>query len=152
MAIAILLVTLLVAGCSLSDRVGDKLNGVPSGYVSVEEHFDPDGFQDYTDYAKYYYENGETTFAHRRHYQMVKETDIVEIQSYFSNFRSWMKAEDRLAEYDFDPACISAGDYWYLEDKEGKRIGDSRYKKYEDYTLRLYDTETDTLFYIHNNI
>ena len=61
---------LLLSNCNLADNVGDKLNGVPSGYTKAEEHFDPNGFQDYTDYAKYYYEDGES-FTHRHRYKVI---------------------------------------------------------------------------------
>ena len=83
---------------------------------------------------------------------MIGESDVAEVKEYFSNFHSWMKKENRLCEFDFDPACITVGDYWFLEDKEGKRIGEGQYMKYEDYTLRLYDVETSTLYYIHHNL
>ena len=142
---------LLLSNCNLADNVGDKLNGVPSGYTKAEEHFDPNGFQDYTDYAKYYYEDGES-FTHRHRYKVIGESDVAEVKEYFSNFHSWMKKENRLCEFDFDPACITVGDYWFLEDKEGKRIGEGQYMKYEDYTLPLYDVETSTLYYIHHNL
>lgn len=40
-----------MAGCaSQADSVG-----IPKGYIEKEEHYDKDGFQDYTDYAKYIY-------------------------------------------------------------------------------------------------
>lgn len=153
MAIALLMTMVgALSGCSILDGINDRINGVPSGYTNCEEYFDPDGFQDYTDYAKYYYEDAESRFNRNGHFKRVEDKDIEEIQSYFDNFSSWMKMEKREKDYDFDKACITAGDYFYLEDKEGTPIGDSQYMKYEDYTVRLFDTETGTLYYIHSNI
>ena len=62
-----------------------------------------------------------------------------------------MKTENRLDEYDFNQTCISAGDYVLIKTKEGEPIGDSYYEKYDNYTLYFFDTESLTLFYIHNN-
>ena len=69
--------------------------------------------------------------------------DIETIKGYFANFREWMNVEDRLDEYDFDPACIDTEDYFRLTE---------RYPNYDDYTLWFFDMQTLTLYYIHTNI
>ena len=47
----VVLLVVFMAGCaSQADSVG-----IPKGYIEKEEHYDKDGFQDYTDYAKYIY-------------------------------------------------------------------------------------------------
>ena len=38
------------------------------------------------------------------------------------------------------------------ETKEGKEIEDSKYGKFDDYSVYFFDAETLTLYYIHNNI
>ena len=141
-----LLFLLLLQGCSGSGaaipRVEDK---IPPGYVRKEEHFDPDGFQDYVDYCKYWYPDGEA-FAQDGRWHAVSEEEIEEIRGYFENFRAWMESDRRLDEYDFDPACIGAGDYVRIE------IGSTHWSQYDDYTLYFFDGETGVLYYIHANI
>lgn len=125
---------------------------VLKGYIGKEEYFDRNGFQDYTDYCKYYYNESNKLFLENDKYSLVKMEDIENIRSYFTNFESWMKEANRDNEYDFNDSCISEGDYIYIKTKEGKSIGDSIYKKFDDYSIYFYDVESATLFYIHTNI
>lgn len=125
---------------------------VLKGYIGKEEYFDKNGFQDYTDYCKYYYNESNNLFVENDKYSLVKMEDIENIRSYFTDFESWMKEANRDNEYDFNDSCISEGDYIYIKTKEGKSIGDSIYKKFDDYSIYFYDVESATLFYIHTNI
>ncbi|MBB6715530.1 hypothetical protein [Clostridium gasigenes] len=145
----VLLIGLIIclSGCS---SPSDK--GILNGYISKDEHFDKDGFQDYTDYCKYYYDASSDLFLENDIYSTVKEDDIENIRSYFTNFASWMDTADRAEEYDFDDSCISEGDYIYIKTKEGEAIGSSNYKKFDNYYVYFYDTQSATLFYIHSNI
>ncbi|MEG2290727.1 MAG: hypothetical protein RSA29_14685 [Clostridium sp.] len=146
-AILIIGMIIFINGCSsFSDKA------VLKGYIDKDEYFDKDGAQDYTDYGKYYYKESNNIFLKNDIYSLVKEEGIENIRSYFTNFKSWMDAGDRTDEYDFDDSCISEGDYIYIKTKEGKSIGDSKYKKFDNYTIYFYDTESATLFYIHSNI
>lgn len=63
-----------------------------------------------------------------------------------------MNVSNRSGEYDFDNDIITAGDYVYIDSKEGKKIGSSYYEKFDDYNVCLYDIDSHTLYYIHNNI
>lgn len=57
-------------GCSyFSDKV------VLKDYIDKDEHFDKDGFQDYTDYCKYYYEKSNNLFLENDTYTMVKDKE-----------------------------------------------------------------------------
>lgn len=142
----VLLFLLLLQSCSGSGaaipRVEDE---IPPGFVQKEEHFDPDGFQDYTDYCKYWYPDA-GAFEKDGRWHAVSEEEIKEIRGYFENFRGWMEAEKRLDEYDFDPDCIGAGDYVRIE------IGSTHWSPYDDYTLYFFDAESGILYYIHTNI
>ncbi len=141
-----LLFLLLLQSCSgsaaASPRVEEK---IPAGFVRKEEHFDPDGFQDYVDYCKYWYPNAESLQKDGR-WHPVSEEEIEEIRGYFENFRGWMELAGRLDEYDFDPSCIGAGDYVRIE------TGSNHWSQYDDYTLYFFDAETGILYYIHSNI
>lgn len=124
---------------------------IPKGYASKEEFRDPNGFQDYADYCKYYYKDKEQ-FVNNLKYKKLSESDIEAISGYFADYQSWMEAEGRLKEYDFDTNRITVGDYAYIETKEGSPIGQSYYGKYDNYTVCFFDTDSCTLYYIHLNI
>lgn len=141
----VLLFLLLLQGCAGVTAIPRVEDEIPAGFTQKEEHFDPDGFQDYVDYCKYWYPHGEA-FEKDPHWHPVSEEEIEGIRGYFENFRDWMETDDRLGEYDFDPACIDAGDYVRIE------IGSTHWSQYDDYTLYFFDGETGVLYYIHANI
>ena len=58
----------------------------------------------------------------------------------------------QLDEYDFNESIINEGDYVKIKTKEGQPIGNSKYKKYDNYNVYFFDSETKTLYYIHSNI
>ncbi len=125
---------------------------IPKGYTGKEEHFDPDGFQDYVDFCIYRYAS-EEPFRQDARYHLVSVEETGEIAGYFADFRGWMAADDRLHEYSFDPACISTGDYVLIETREEKPIGqDGQYGKYDCYSVYFFDVGSLTLYYIHANI
>ncbi len=109
---------------------------------------DQDGFQDYADYCKYFYDADESEqFAADSRYMLVEEEDIEDIGGYFKDFSDVMFARERTDEYDFDSESITAGDYVYIVSEEDE----SDYAKYSNYTVCLYDMETAILYYIHCN-
>lgn len=121
------------------------------GYYDSEEHWDPHGFQDYTDYCKYYYKDKfDKKFSNSFLYKKVAKEDIENITSYFMNFEHWMEIDERIDVYDFDIDIISEGDFVRIETKE---YGDGDPKwKFANYTIYLYDIESNILYYIHSNI
>ena len=124
---------------------------IPSGYTEKEEHYDPNGFQDYTDYCKYRYASADP-FRNDERYHAVTAEETKAIIGYFSDFEGWMRSADRYDEYDFDWRCVNEGDYVFIMSKEGRPIGQSYYGKYDNYTVYFFDTESMILYYIHNNI
>ena len=129
----------------------DQSAHIPGNYSASEKHMDPNGFQDYTDFCVYYYASPDAVSSNPL-YRKVADSDTEELRGYFSDFEGFMKAEGRSEEYGFDLSCISAGDYCCIETKEGKPIGGAVYGKYDHYTVYFFDTETCTLYYIHNSI
>ncbi len=115
---------------------------IPEGFISSEEHWDQDGWQDFVDYAKFLYKD-DSAFAVDPEYGKVTEADIPRLKGFFDNFRQWMKVEERLKEYDFDPSCLDAGDLFRLVEK---------YPNYDDYDIWFFDSQTLTLYYFHANI
>ena len=146
-AVVFCILSFIIFGCSiLSD-----ISNIPKGYISKEEFYDKNGFRDYTDYCKYYY-NDKMAFGNNSRYRQISESDIETISGYFSDFQSWMELEKRTDEYDFDINCISEGDYVLIETKEGSKIGQNAYGKYDDYSIYFFDKDSCILYYIHNNI
>ena len=152
LVIMLIVISISISWCFSSWYFSFYYKGVLKGYIGKEEYFDENGFQDYTDYCKYYYEESNNLFPKSDIYSEVKKEDIENIRSYFINFKSWMDSADRDDEYDFDDSCISEWDYFYIQTKEGNPIGDSTYEKFDNYSMYFYDTESATLFYIHSNI
>ena len=141
--VAAAVLSLLFCGCAI------PVDGnIPSGFVSKEEHFE-DGFQDYTDYCKYYYPD-KSSFEHASHYHQITEADIELVRGYFSNCEAWMATTGRSDEYDFNDACITAGDYVCIKTMEGQH-DNLYYGKYDAYTVYFFDVDTCVLYYIHNN-
>ena len=110
-------------------------------------YYSDGGFGDYTNYGEYYFnEKTIKRFEKNRKYTRVVEGDIDCIRSYFTNFEDWLKWTDFEDEYTFDKNTqIDVGDYYYI------------YNEYEDKTYSNYDVyyvdiETNTVYFIHNNI
>lgn len=139
----IIVMMIMTEGCSNS-----KLKDIPKGYIKSEEHFDKDGMQDYSDYAKYIYDN-EEVITNNKEYKEITIDDIDNVVGYFDDFYGVIKLE---GIYDFDTSIITQGDYVRIKTKEGEKIGNSVYGKYDNYSVYFFDKESLTLYYIHNNI
>ena len=109
-----------------------------------------DGFQDYTDYCKYYYANQENVLEkvkNNPYFKPVTPDDITELNSYFDNFEGWLEYVDYKDKYDFQRNIIDTEDYFYIENNETEEE-----YKYWNYDVYFLDVQTKTLFFIHNNI
>jgi hypothetical protein len=62
-----------------------KIVGIPDGYIDKEEYYDQDGFQDYTDYAKYMYETKDIITSNKD-YKKIEQDDVQNIVGYFEDF------------------------------------------------------------------
>lgn len=142
----LLILIFVITGCSSQEDIVE----IPKGYTYKEEYYDENGFQDYTDYAKYIYPS-QSVIINNDDYKKITKEDIESIKGYFNNFRNWMTSS-RLDEYDFYDSMINEGDYVRIKTKEGEKIGNSQYNKYDNYSVYFFDIETLTLYYIHSNI
>lgn len=143
----VLIILIIIATYQTNASLAD----IPKGYIDKVEYYDNEGLSDHTDYAKYIYKSKEVVLKNKE-YKKVKQEDIQNIIGYFENFAGWMTTLERLNEYDFDTNAISEGDYIKIITKEGQKIGDSKYDKYDNYSIYFFDIETLTLYYIHSNI
>ena len=111
-----------------------------------------DGFQDYTDYCKYYYAEPEAVLQALKsnpYFKPVTAADIAELDKCFEDFEGWVELVEYKDAYDFQRSCIDTQDYFYIEDKEKSSEHPDLYFSYDIY---FFDTQTATLFYIHNNV
>ncbi len=144
-AVILLMCITCFSGCSF---FGDEY--IPDDYKSCEEHIG-EGFQDFTDYCKYYYDdNKDKWFEENASYEKV--SDIDNIKGYFSTYARAIALYDEFSSYDFNTDIITEDDHVHIETKEGQSIGDTEYGKYDNFSVYLYDTESNTLYYIHMNI
>ncbi|MGN0993248.1 MAG: hypothetical protein ACI4PE_04940 [Bacilli bacterium] len=146
LSITLIICVFVITGCSQS-----KMVGIPDGYIDKEEYYDQDDFQDYTDYAKYVYDTKDMITSSKE-YKKIEQDDIQNIVGYFENFSGWMETVNRLNEFDFDINDINEGDYVKIKTKEGQKIANGKYEKYDNYSVYFFDIEKLTLYYIHNNI
>lgn len=150
LAIVLTAITAILGSILSRDPV---LSALPR--AEQEEFYTSGGFQDFTDYGKYYYTGiEEASLPETGYFSKMDQADVEEMQEYLDNFESWVETigGDLQEGYDFDRALPSPGDYLYLKTKEGEPIGDSAYRKFDNYTLYYFDFDTQILYYFHSNI
>ena len=125
---------ILLSACNSS-----KKEQILEGYSNCEEYYS-DGFQDYTDYCKYFYSKDyDIKFEKSSYYSIVTKENLSMIKTYFENF-PYENMNDK-DKYDFEIKNINEGDYYCLKDDVDNA-----------YSLFFYDKDNHTLYYIHNNI
>ena len=113
------------------------------------------GFQDYTDYNRYFYESvTEQAFTSSAYFKPVKEEDIINILMYIEDFENWVEVigKELKEQYDFDKSYVAEGDFFYIKTKYGEQIDLTPPERFYSYTLYYFDMDTQTLYYFHNNI
>ena len=73
-------IMIFITGCDKGRYVD-----IPKEYVKSEEYFDKEGIQDFSDYAKYIY-NDEKVIVNDDKYKKISSDDIENIRSYFDDF------------------------------------------------------------------
>lgn len=124
-------------------------------YESKEFYTNEDAFQDYTDYAKYIYDNITIQDLEYSGYFTITTADNVnEILLLINDFEGWAEAcgGELKENYDFDKSIVSEGDFFYIKTKEGEPIGQRTYRKFENYDVYYFDVDAQILYYFHNNI
>ena len=151
----IMLIITPLAECVAGDKV---LNSLPE-CESQETYHDKDGFREYTDYAKYYYDDVTADdLEDNKYFHKVTEADIADIQSYYYDFSGFWYGEMNnkyhgySGKFDFKIEQIEAGDYFYIKSLEGQTVDEIHYEKFDNYTVYYFDVESQTLYYLHNNI
>lgn len=138
-----ILIVVLITGCT---QYTD--NFVLDGYYDSNEYWDTEGFQDHTDYCKYFYgATADDKFINSGDYFKIDDNNIDNIKDYFKDHEQWVREG-----YDFDINIITIGDYYHLETREGQNITEKySYGKYDNYSVYLYDMEEHILYFIHTS-
>ena len=112
-------------------------------------------FQDYTDYAKYYYTS--TNIYENDYFAKIQESDFEKINEHLDDFESLIKTfkdgdatREIVVNYDFDRAIIDTEDYIYMDSE--KHTSYDGYTLLTNYDIYFFDTQTLVLYYFHNNI
>ncbi|MBQ8869462.1 MAG: hypothetical protein IJ027_07110 [Oscillospiraceae bacterium] len=137
---------LLCVGC-----VGQGNKAINSlGKYSSKVFYTHGGLQDYTDYAKYTYDDVDITKS--RYFSKITDEREKSFIEHIENYEQWVDtiaandSEDELVlNYNFDISLVSQDDYVYIYD-------DPDYVYLTNYDVCFFDAETNTLYYFHSNI
>ena len=148
--IAVLLLGLLLTGCSTKDFV---IHSLPE--YTHREFYTYGGFQDFTDYGIYTFSPfDEAKLEENLYFEMI--ADVEKVMPYIENFENRVRISPMDSElvqhYDFDKTRIDGDDYYYIDSKEGEPIGSGTYRKFDNYDVYFFDTDSWTLYYFHSNI
>ena len=114
-----------------------------------------EGFQDYTNYCKYYFLKNDTIIEKlkgNKYFKPLTPEDVEEVKSYFEDFKGWVKYEEYNDKYDFKSEYVDTSDYFYIENKDNYEKYKNYRDKYSAYNVYFFDAQTKTLYYIHSNI
>ncbi|MBQ4568712.1 MAG: hypothetical protein IJA62_01425 [Ruminococcus sp.] len=127
---------------------------VSLGEYTHKEFYTSGGFQDYTDYAKYHYDD--VDLKDNPYLKQVNDENISEFIDFLENFESWVyihaesEPEGELAvSYDFNTDIISEDDYVYMDNRYD---GDDELFEFSNYNLYFFDSQSKILYFFHNNI
>ena len=125
------------------------------GEYDKEDFFTSGGFQDYTDYAKYYYTS--VDFEKNKYFKKINEKDLTAINTHLDDFERWIDtikdsnpSSEVVVNYDFNRSIIDTEDYLYIDSEE--HTWDDGSTSLVRYNVYLFDTQTQVLYYFHNNI
>ncbi len=112
------------------------------GKYEDHEGYSDVGFQDGTEYYKFYYdEDVLPRLEHSDYFSKIEQSDKDRINRFVINYEEVLEFTDFKDEFDFDLDKFNSNDYFYI-DNNG----------FESYDVWCFDTESLTLYYFHNNI
>ena len=116
-------------------------------------------FQDFTDYAKYYYDSVDLTG--NEYFNKIQKSDATKINEHLDDFESWIEtyretdsSREIVMNYDFDRTIIDSEDYFYIDSEKLTTTWDdgTTTTTLANYDVYFFDTQTQILYYFHNNI
>lgn len=152
--VIILLLTILISTLYSCIASEDKVLNSLGKYKS-HEFYTEGAFQDYTDYAKYYYDS--VDFTDNEYFSKIQQSDIDALNEHLDDFelciethREGNASREIVVNYDFNRSIIDSGDYLYIDSQ--KHTFDDGVELLSSYDIYFFDTQTNTLYYFHNNI
>lgn len=160
-ALAVLIVSALcLGGCSYADYFVTSIDDevmASLGRYEKREYYTSGGFQDYTDYAKYKYNDIE--LEGNPYLKPVTEENLTEFKGYLENFEGWIETisesdpnNEVVLCYDFSASLINEEDYLFVDNRASSEDEEFLGSPYTNYNLYFFDTKSSTLYYFHNNI
>ena len=132
---------------------------VSLGKYKNNVYYTQGAFQDFTDYAKYYYDS--VDFTRNKYFNKIQELDLAKINEHLDNFESWIEtfreddpSEEIVENYDFDRTIIDNEDYIYIDSEKKTTTWEdgTTTTTLASYDVYFFDTQTQILYYFHNNI
>ena len=150
-SLCLLVLVLSLASCTLPE---DEVI-VSLGAYESREFFSSGGFQDYTYYAKYAYTSANVSGT--KYLKQIREEDRDEINRHLDDFEEWIEiikdsepSNEVVVNYDFDREIIDEEDFIYIDSEE--HTWSSGHTSLVRYNIYFFDTQTQILYYFHNNI
>ena len=146
--IILIALTLMLSACTGPTRQDDVLFTL--GHYEFHHFYTSGGFQDYTDFAMYTY--AAVDLEDNPYFAPLDEGDLEIMSAFLDDFESWIDAIRRsdpqnevVVNYAFDRSMMDAGDWFYIYE-------DPDYSKFGCYDIWFLDSQTNVLYYFHNNI
>ena len=152
--VLLLTVSCLILPLSSCDLLEDKVL-CSLGECKSYEFYTEGAFQDYTDYAKYYYDS--VDFTDNEYFSKISQSGIDALNEHIDDFENMIEAyregdatREIVANYDFDRSIIDSEDYLYMDSEEHTVYNGVVFLV--SYDVYFFDAQTNTLYYFHNNI
>ncbi len=154
--ISVLLVSVLCfSGCFLPIPTDEVMASL--GRYNHKEYYTSGGFQDYTDYAKYKYEDASP--ENNEYLEPVTEENLTEFIGYLENFESWLETisesdpnNEVVLGYDFSVSLITEDDFLLINNRASSEDEAFLNSLYTNYNIYFFDVGSSTLYFFHNNI
>ena len=146
--ILLTVLTLALTACTGPTRQDDVLSTL--GQYEFRHFYTSGGFQDYTDFALYTY--AAANLEHNPYFAPLTPADSETLSAFIDDFEDWIDTIRRsdpdnevAVHYAFDRKRLDPEDWFYLYE-------DPIYPKFGCYDLWFYDSQSNVLYYFHNNI
>ena len=141
--------------CFSSSSIPEDPVKASLGEYENHQYLRSGGFEEYTDYAKYYYTSADV--SENPYLKRIDEQDLAVIDRHLDDFEMWIDtikesepSNEVVLNYDFDRTMIDAEDYIYIDSEE--RTWSDGYTTLVNYNIYFFDTQTQTLYFFHSNI
>jgi len=143
-----ILCVVFLAACGIESR--EEQVRASLGTCERVAFYSSGGFQDYTDFG--IYRCPDADLKENPYFAPVTPGDIEKLWGFLDNFEGWIETIGRsdpgnelVVSYAFDRSIVDTGDWLYIYEGEN-------YPPFGCYDIWLLDSQSDMLYYFHNNI